>query len=100
MQRVDHHDQVRSRFTIASRHGVNKNYITHQFVHRYMGITNAAAYYFEANPHLQKREGAHRSFGEDTAEHLMYAKSIDLEGMYGHSALDLFKDVTWDKTEK
>jgi hypothetical protein len=76
MQGVDHHEQLRSRFTLASRLGFKKYYITHQLAQMDMGITNADIYYFEANPHLKKREGARRSFFEDIAEHFMCMQSI------------------------
>jgi hypothetical protein len=57
-------------------------YIAHQLAHMMdTGITNAAIYYFEANPHLTKKDGTHRSFVEDNTEHLMDAKYIDWEGM-------------------
>jgi hypothetical protein len=49
------------------------------------GIANAAIYYFEANTHLKKKEGAHWSLAEDIAQHLLDAKSIDFEGIYDPS---------------
>jgi hypothetical protein len=94
MQGVDCHDQLRSRFALASRHGFKKYYITMQLAQIDMGITNAAILLLDANPHLKKKKGARYSFVEDIAEHLMYANSIDWEGIYCHSTLDLDSGAT------
>jgi hypothetical protein len=94
MQGFDRHYHCCSRFTLSSRHGFKKYYITHQLAQIDMGITNNAIYYVEANPHLKKKEGVRRSFVEDIADHLMDAKHIDWEGIYGHSTLDLDSGTT------
>jgi hypothetical protein len=94
MQEVDRHDQLRSRFILASRHRFKKYYITHQLPQMDMGITNAAICYFEANPHLKKKEGVRHSFVAEIADHLMDANSIDWEQLYSHSNLNLDSGVT------
>jgi hypothetical protein len=89
MQGFDNHDQLRSRFTTASRHVFKKYYIIMQLANMDMVIMNADKLFFEANPHLKKKEGARRSFVEDIAELSMDENYIDWEGIYGPSTVDL-----------
>jgi hypothetical protein len=52
MQCVGRHNQLRSRFALASRHGSYKYYIMHQLAQLDIGITNAGILNFEAHPEL------------------------------------------------
>jgi hypothetical protein len=89
MQGVDRHDQLRSRFALASRHGFKKYYITHQLAQLDMGITHAGILQFEAHPELKNKEGQQRKFNKSIANYFIKAMLISWEALYGNSILDL-----------
>jgi hypothetical protein len=89
MQVVDRHDQLQSRFALASRHGFKKYYITHQLTQLDIGITNAGILYFESHPQLKNKEDQRRKFNESIANHFIQARIISWEALYGNSILDL-----------
>jgi hypothetical protein len=57
MQGVGRHDQLRSKFALASLRGFKKYYVTHQLAEVGIGITNAGIYFSLAYPHLNNKEG-------------------------------------------
>jgi hypothetical protein len=89
MQCVDGHDQLRSRFALASRHVFKKYYITHQLAQLDICITNAGILYFKAHPELKNKEGKCSKLNESIVNHFIQARSISWEALYGNYILDL-----------
>jgi hypothetical protein len=88
MQGVDHHDQLRSKFALASRHGFKKYYATYHLAQVDIGITNAGIYLSLAHPHLKDKEGQRHKFNEDIALQFIAVNSLDWQSLYGNSVLD------------
>jgi hypothetical protein len=88
MQGVDRHNQLRSKFALASRRGLKRYYVTHQLAQVDIGITNVAIYFSLAHPHLKNKEGQRRKFNEDIALQFIAANSLDWQSLYGNFVLD------------
>jgi hypothetical protein len=88
MRGVDHHDQLRSKFALASRHGFKKYYVTHQLAQVDIEIKNAGIYFSLAHPHLKNKEGQRRKFNEDIALQFIAANSLDWQSLYCNSILN------------
>jgi hypothetical protein len=88
MQGVDRHDQLRSKFALASHRGFKKNSVTHQLAQVDIGIINACIYLSLEHPHLKNKEGQRRKFNEDIALQFIAANSLDWQSLYGNPVLD------------
>jgi hypothetical protein len=88
IQGVDRHDQLRSKFALASRHGFKKYYVTHQLAQVDIGITIVGINFSLAHPHLKNKEGQRRKFNEDISLQFITANSLDWQSLYGNYVLD------------
>jgi hypothetical protein len=85
---VDRHDQLRSKFALASHHGFKKYHIMHQLAQVDIVITNTGIYLSLTNPHLKNKEGQCGEFNKDITLHFIAANSIEWQTLYGDSVLD------------
>jgi hypothetical protein len=85
---VDHHDQLRSKFALASHHGFKKYYVTHQLAQVDIGITNEGIYFSLVHPHFKNKESQRSKFNEDITLQFIAANSLDWQTLYVNSVLD------------
>jgi len=71
MQAVDRHDQLRSMYSLQSRHRFIRYYVAMYFCMVDMALTNASIHYFLNSPEKKNKKDARREFFKELAVSLL-----------------------------